>query len=136
MSNFRDKLARFMYGRYGSDQLNNALTLFCLVLIILNAFLQVAVINLLVWAVLVWSIYRTFSRNVTKRSIENQKFLKVWDPVKGKASLVMRRFKEIKTHRYRKCPQCKAVLRLPRRTGIHTVDCPRCHNEFQVRIRL
>lgn len=135
MGNFKDKLIRFMYGRYGADQLYYAMTILCFILMLINAFIQTPIISLLVWLILVLMIFRTFSRNVNRRSAENQQFLKVWNPIKQKAALTVRRLKEIKTHTYRKCPRCKAVLRLPRRAGKHTVECPGCHNEFHVQVR-
>ena len=43
--------------------------------------------------------------------------------------------KNDKCHVYRKCPNCKAVLRLPNKVGKHTTVCPRCNKEFKVRVR-
>jgi hypothetical protein len=134
MENFKDKLARFMYGRYGVDQLYYALIVAYLVLIVANALIRSASIDILMWAILILTIFRVLSRNVYKRRMENEKFMKIWNRVKAKGSLIIRRIKEIKTHRFRQCPHCKRVLRLPRRTGRHTVICPCCHNEFELRI--
>ena len=136
MKNFKDKFSHFMSGRYGADQLYYALTGLCFTLMIANSFIHSDVINTVIWAALILMIFRTFSRNILKRQIENEKFLKIWNPVKQEFSLTGRRIKEIKTNRYRKCPHCKVVLRLPRKTGKHTVECPHCHKEFQVRVRL
>ena len=135
MGNFKEKLTRFMGGRYGTDQLYYALIVVCLVLMIANTFIHSAIIGTLVWAILILSIFRSFSRNVSKRRIENEGFMKLWNPVKAKCSMTIRRLKEVKTHRFRKCPHCKAELRLPRRTGKHTVKCPCCHNEFELHIK-
>jgi hypothetical protein len=132
---FKDKLARFMDGRYGADQLYYALLVAYLVLMIANVLIRSAIIGILMWAVLILTIFRILSRNVYKRRMENEKFMKIWNRVKVKSSLTIRRIKEIKTHRFRKCPHCKRVLRLPRRTGKHTVVCPCCHTEFELRIR-
>lgn len=134
MRNIREKLARFMYGRYGMDELSYALFALYFVLLIVNTITNSKVFVLLVWAVLVVLTFRTLSRNIYKRRLENQKFIKIWKPIKSKGSLTMRRIKEIKTRRYRKCPHCKSVLRLPRKTGKHTVNCPRCNKEFKLRI--
>ncbi|HBF36411.1 MAG TPA: hypothetical protein DDW50_03735 [Firmicutes bacterium] len=134
MGNFKEKVARFMAGRYGIDQLYYALIGIYFVLIVANALFHSAVINILMWAVLVWVIFRTFSRNVYKRRLENEKFMKIWNPMKAKVFLTIRRIKEIRTHRFRKCPHCKVILRLPHRTGKHTVECPCCHHDFKVRI--
>ena len=134
MRNFRNRLAQFMYGRYGTDQLYNALIATYLVLIVANAFISSAIISILMAAVLIFTIFRTLSRNIYKRRMENEKFMKIWKPIKSKGSLEIRKIKEIKTHRFRKCPHCKKVLRLPRRRGKHTVQCPCCNKEFELRI--
>ena len=134
MGNFKNKLAGFMYGRYGMDELSYGLFGVYLVLLLVNLFIRSNIINILIYAVIFIVFFRTFSRNIYKRRRENEKFIKLWKPVKAKASLTIRRIKEIKTKRYRKCPHCKSVLRLPRKAGKHKVDCPRCHKEFEVHI--
>ncbi|MBW9158745.1 hypothetical protein [Clostridium tagluense] len=134
MGNLKNKLAQFMYGRYGTDQLYNALIVVYFVLIFANAFISSAIIRILMSAVLIWTIFRALSRNVYKRRMENEKFMKIWKPVKGSGSLMLRRIKEIKTHRFRKCPHCKKVLRLPRTRGKHSVKCPCCNKEFELQI--
>jgi uncharacterized paraquat-inducible protein A len=134
MGNFRMKLARFMYGRYGMDQLYNGLLGVALVLLVASLFIRSVVINILVWVILILMLYRTLSRNLTRRRRENELFLKAWNPAKSKGKLAIRRMREIKTHRYRKCPHCKQMLRLPRKVGKHTVKCPRCSNPFDVRV--
>ena len=134
MGNFKEKVVRFMDGRYGTDQLYYALIAACFVLIAANVFIRSAIIDILMWAVLILMIFRIFSRNVYKRRLENEKFMKIWKHIKGKGSLTIRRIKEIQTRRFRKCPHCKVNLRLSRRTGKHTVECPCCHHEFEVRI--
>ncbi len=134
MGNFKDKLVRFMDGRYGIDQLYYALFGTYFILIVANTFIRSVMIDILMWAVLIWMIFRILSRNVYQRRRENEKFMKIWNRIKAKGSLTIRRIKEIKTRRFRKCPHCKVVLRLPRKTGKHTVECPCCHHEFKLRI--
>ncbi len=136
MEKFKYKLARFMYGRYGADQLYYALIVMCVILAIVNDITKSVIINVLSIALLIWTVFRVLSRNIYKRRAENEIFMKVWNPIKPKFSLALCRIKEIKTHRYRKCPHCKKVLRLPRKTGKHAVECPCCHNEFQVKVLL
>lgn len=136
MGNLKEKLIRFMYGRYGADQLYYALLVLCFALMLVNAFIRLVLLDIVIWLILVLIIYRAFSRNIYKRQIENRKFLKIWNPIKAKFSLFACRIKEIKTHRYRRCANCKAVLRLPFRKGTHIVNCPRCHKDFDVHIVL
>ena len=73
-------IARFMYGRNGTDQLNAALLaaylLVWLVQILLNRNFTVRMVLeavSLVLAALV--LFRTFSRNLPRRQAENAKFL-------------------------------------------------------------
>ena len=40
-----------------------------------------------------------------------------------------------KVHVYKKCPACGAVLRLPRRIGVHKTVCPKCGKEFTVKVK-
>ncbi|WP_238883882.1 hypothetical protein [Clostridium sp. YIM B02551] len=134
MGDFKNKLIRFMYGRYGTDQLYIALVIASFVLMLINSFIHSNILSIFIWVVLIFTFYRSFSKNIYKRRRENQMFLKLWNPIKAKSSLTFRRLKDFKTHRYRKCPHCKKVLRLPRKTGNHTVNCPVCHNDFKVRI--
>lgn len=134
MGNFKDKLKDFMSCRYGADQLYLALLVTSLVFMVVNAFIRSPVIEIFIWVPLIWAIFRSFSRNVYKRQAENDKFMEIWNRVKAKCSLTFRRIREIRTHRFRRCPHCKAQLRLPRKRGRHTVQCPRCHEDFDVRI--
>lgn len=134
MEKIREKIARFMYGRYGVDQLYYAMLILCFVQMLFNSFINLPTINIVVWAILILAIYRTLSRNIHKRQLENHRFLSLWNSVKSKFSLTFVRIKEIKTNRYRKCPHCTAMLRLPIRKGRHTVNCPRCHLDFKVHI--
>ena len=83
------------------------------------------------WA---WSLFRMFSRKIYKRRAENEKFLKIWNPIKNKFRLMKNKRRDRKTHVYKKCPKCKAVLRLPKQKGKHTVRCPKCSERFDVKI--
>lgn len=148
MSNFKMKLARFFYGRYGADELYRFLFLAELILLVAGAICNVlgrvapvfavvgAVLYLLALAAFAWSIFRILSKNTTARRRENQWFLrakrKVLHPIKSHRA---GRPNDTATHVFRNCPKCRSVLRLPRTTGKHTVRCPRCEHRFTVRIR-
>src|SRR5450756_1006354 len=134
MDKLREKIANFMYGRYGIDQLYYALVAVSFILILINTAVQSQIINIFMYIILLLMLFRTFSKDLYKRRRENALFLNFWNPIKVKFSMSMRRIRELKTHRYRTCPNCKKVLRLTRRTGMHTVKCPSCQNEFKVNI--
>lgn len=136
MGNLKEKLASFMYGRYGIDQLYYAIIAAYFVLGVTTIFIHSPIIRILMWADVMWMIFRLLSRNISKRRMENEKFIKLWNPIKAKGILTIRSIKEAKTHRFRTCPHCKKVLRLPRSPGKHAVNCPCCHKDFEVRILL
>lgn len=128
-----DKFNRFMYGRYGADQLYYALLIVFFVLsVISNLFFRPLL--LLADAVLVWAFLRFFSKNIYKRREENRKWLSIWQNIKNFFTYQRDRFRDRKVCRYRKCTHCKAITRLPIKKGKHSVKCPRCSKSFQVNI--
>ena len=129
----QEKLYRFMYGRYGVDQMCWGLLILYFLITGVNSFLGFWPLQILGTLVFVFAIYRMMSRKIALRQKENVQFLKFLSPIRRWLSLQKRKFVERKTHCYHKCPACKALLRLPRRKGRHTVSCPRCRKEFRVR---
>lgn len=130
----KQSFIRFMYGRYGMDNLYRFLFWLYLGLIVANIFLQSALISLSAMAVLIYMMFRAFSRNISARQAENRKFLGWQKKITGFFDLQKNRWKDRKTHVYRKCPHCKATLRLPRQPGEHTVRCPKCRQTFDLKI--
>ena len=124
-----------MRGRYGNDSLNYALFALYIFLAFINLFARKSGILLVMLTLIVIALVRAFSRNIYTRVKENNRFLKVWNPVKAWLRLQYDRFRERKTNVYRKCPGCKAIIRLPRRPGKHTVRCPKCGVAFEVQIK-
>ena len=132
---FREKIARFMYGRCGYDELSRFLMGVCLTMIILNLFLELFTVALLELALLVYTTFRVMSRNLSKRRAENEKYLSIKRKIDSKFGLIKSKHRDRKTHVYHKCPNCKNVLRLPRIKGEHTVNCPCCHRKFDMKVR-
>ena len=131
---FRERVFRFMMGRYGVDTLYYFLLGICVVLIVVNLFIRSYIISSIESLVFFYSVFRVLSRNVYKRQRENEKFLKVFGKFKKFINLQKCKKRDKKTHIYKKCPACKNNLRLPREKGKHTVVCPCCKNRFDVKI--
>ncbi|MCC8100590.1 MAG: hypothetical protein LIO78_11130 [Clostridiales bacterium] len=138
MRNFLDKISsalrKFMYGRYGSDQLNLCLMVVCLVLWLLSALIQVAavqtVLGILSYAAILYAIYRMMSRNYDRRRKENDWFLEKTGPI-TRAFKRMRRQMGDKDYKYFKCPSCGQTLRVPKGKGKIHVTCRNCGASFQ-----
>ena len=141
--NFKSKLAKFFYGRYGTDQLYNALFVCQIICLFLGAVTSLlgqitpvlAVVSVVLYALgvglFVWTLFRCLSRNIPARRRENQAYLNL----KAKLKPAPKRPKDTATHIFRSCPRCKATLRLPRQKGEHTVKCPKCGERFGVRVK-
>lgn len=134
MNKLRTKFIRFMYGRYGVDQLYYALFAVWGVTALINCFVNSVILSILGTALAVWMIWRSLSRNIQKRRAENEKFLVLWKPVKSWLILQRDRIRDRKTARYRRCSHCRAIVKLPVKKGKHTVVCPRCRERFDVKI--
>ena len=63
----RRSLARFMAGRYGGDQLNLFLIVLYLMFYVVFLFTRLLVFELLGTVVLVFTLFRTLSRNLERR---------------------------------------------------------------------
>ena len=131
---FQDKVIRFMYGRNGNDKLNQALFWVYFVILPVNIFLKSIVLWILELLLVALYLFRFFSRAIYRRQKENRAFLKIWNKFAGFFKLQKNKFRDRKTHVYRKCEHCKAVLRLPKKPGKHTVRCPQCNKTFSVKI--
>lgn len=129
------KLALFMRGRYGMDQLYRALMAATLVFVVLNLFFPFILFYLLALLAAVWAFFRAFSKNHPARSKENQKYLALKGKLTQKALLLRNRVRDRKTHRYRACPACRQSLRLKKKVGVNHVKCPACKHEFDINIR-
>ena len=128
-----------MYGRNGMDLCNN------IILIFLFISLLVAVLapNLIVAYVAIgfslifflFFMYRTFSKDLAQRRKENEFFCRIQRSIQAEIRLLKNKWRDRKTHIYKKCPKCKNVLRLKRIKGTHTCICPRCNEKIEVKIK-
>ena len=115
-------LRNFMAGRYGTDRLNMVILVSGLVASILSSLVGKAPFNLIFWllsyALMIWAICRSLSRNTYKRYQENRKFMQFFDRLKDRQ------------HRYFDCPKCRQMVRVPRGKGKISITCPRCKEKF------
>lgn len=127
----RDKFSNFMYGRNGTDELSKFLVYVSLALLVINLFVRSQIIIWIVYALLIYSVYRMFSRNIAARSAENRKFLDWKSKVGNAFSGQSARLKEMKSYHIYKCPHCGQKIRIPRGKGKIVITCPKCRTEFQ-----
>lgn len=109
-----------MMGRYGSDKLNMALLIASVALSIIGAVIPwlKLVFVVISYGLMIWAIYRMFSRKTYKRYQENRKFLQLFERIRDKE------------HRYFDCPRCRQQVRVPRGKGKISITCPKCREKF------
>lgn len=126
----RNAIQRFLYGRYGNDQLNSALIVLYLALYVVYAVTRVGLLYWLSLAALAAALFRLLSRNPVRRREENARFLRLLGPL-TKWYRLHRTIRRDKEHCYFKCPSCGQQLRVPRGKGKITVTCRGCGATFQ-----
>ena len=118
---------RFMWGRYGVDQLAMFLLGAAVVLSLLSWILSwlgaigtvvAMVFSLLSYGLLFWYLIRVFSRNLDARRRENRRFLAMFRSLRDR------------DNRYYRCPKCRQTVRVPRGRGKICIRCPKCGEKF------
>ena len=124
----RDKLIRFMKGRYGNDPLNMTLMIIALVFFFASMFWQPLYIVSLILMILV--PFRMFSRNINRRAAEGMAYEKIKGKIANNFIILKCLIVGTKTHCYFRCPSCKKILRAPRGKGKVMIHCPTCREKF------
>ncbi len=139
--NIKQRLMNFMIGRNGVDQLGKFSLGVALVLMVITMFTHQSIIYILSLAALIYSYFRMMSKNVSKRYLENQKFVGLGYRVKNfftgmgkkanyqKSKAVYDR-EQRKLYKIFYCPSCKQKIRAPRGKGKICITCPKCKMEF------
>ena len=133
-------LARFMYGRNGWDQLNQALFRGYLILWVAEIAVSVLLKNRLVTGVfegalfvlMVFLFYRTFSKDLYRRRTENQKWVNWYCGIKNRSAGARARHAD-KEHKYFTCKSCKTICRVPTGKGKIVITCPKCGAEIRAK---
>ncbi len=136
---FRKRLAALMYGRYGVD----ALAKFMLIVYVAISAVMLFVRNSLWYyglqgvslVLCIMIFWRMFSRNISRRTAENDRFLKIKKSCRETVFLQRNKWKYRKTHIYRKCPHCGVQIKLRRISGDHRCACPKCKEAFDVHVK-
>ncbi|MBR2721642.1 MAG: hypothetical protein IKB75_02570 [Clostridia bacterium] len=137
------RLQKFMYGRYGNDELSRFLSVTSLILIVVTMILTLftgpgrlwlnlitLLLYVLSWGLMIWSIVRGFSKNLTQRRKERATYLRLAEKWRAPFRLWKNKHRDRKTHRYFKCKRCHAVLRVPKGKGEIIITCPKCQNKL------
>ncbi len=131
--NWRERLSRFMYGRYGQDQFSRFLLVVCLVILILSFFIHIPGLGILVILLLCYVYFRMLSKNIQARYAENQKFLELKEKFLGFFKGGSGRAQRQGDKMIFRCPKCSQKIRIPCGKGLVEITCPKCRTKFRKR---
>ncbi len=126
----KQKLQHFMAGRYGADQLSRILLGASIICCVISLFSRLNLFYFLAIGLLAYTYFRMFSRNISKRYNENQRFLNWKYRLVVKKDRRRKEFSQRKDYRFFRCPNCRQRVRVPRGKGKICISCPKCKEEF------
>ena len=129
----RDKIYRFMQGRYGTDDFYKFLFWVALIGIVINWFFKSQLLSFAVTLILAYAMYRVLSKNHSARYAENQRYLQAKAKIRYWFDQQKKLMEERKYHHIYTCPKCRQKIRIPKGKGKIMIRCPKCHHEFQKR---
>lgn len=123
------------------DAFNRFLSIVTLILIVLEIILGWAVnnyrvtslLNFIVLALLIYTYFRMFSRNIYRRQQENGTYLQKRYAVTNWWDGIRDRWNQRKDYKFYKCPACRTRLRVPKGKGKLNIVCRKCGTSFQRR---
>lgn len=133
----RDKFIKFMYGRYGVDELSRSMLacsfIVSLVGIVVRPWVWWASLILFVVSIALMTLIfvRMFSKNINRRVLENHTFLAKTAKIRNKIKFIKTRYKDRKIYKYVKCPHCKSYSRVPKGKGRIKITCRVCKKQFE-----
>lgn len=136
-SKMKDKMLTFMQGRYGVDALSNFLMWMGIAIAVLCIFLPARILVLAGWLLILYAYIRIFSKNISKRYAQNQKFLDRTWTIRNAYAKIKYRIKYGKqtdsAYRIYKCRKCGQKIRIPKGKGRIRITCPKCQYQFKKR---
>ena len=119
-----------MQGRYGADQMGQMLSAVSMVFLIISLFSRNQAWFLLAVIGIVYNYFRMFSKNISKRYAENQKYLKMKAGIRRRLASWKSQLAQRKIYHIYRCPGCKQKIRVPRGRGKIELRCPTCNTRF------
>ena len=123
-------MMQFMQGRYGADQMGQMLSAVSMVFLIISLFSRNQAWFLLAVIGIVYNYFRMFSKNISKRYAENQKYLTMTAGIRRKPASWKSQLAQRKIYHIYRCPGCKQKIRVPRGRGKIEIRCPKCNTRF------
>lgn len=130
---FWQKVATWMDGRNGSDELGTCVLIVALLLVVINAFLHTFILTVFSLLLIGYSCWRLSSRDVEARETENVVFLDFVSPIVPWIRHPVGSVREVRAYKHLSCPECGQRVRVPRKKGKIRITCPKCSAKFETK---
>lgn len=130
-SQWKYKMAQWMMGRYGIDQLTQALMIAGCAVVLVNFFAHSGVLSSIALLLMGWGLFRCYSRNIAARAKELAKYQELMVKPKAWWRLTNKKWVNRKTTLYFKCKGCGSILNVPKGKGKLRVTCPKCGTQVE-----
>ena len=129
----KEKLIRFVAGRYGNDSLNQFLFILELIFLALSFFVPNIIVSFLFFLVFFTYLFRSLSRNIYGRQAENMKFIAIRTKITHTFKAIQKNFQE-SAYKHFVCPKCAQIIRVPKGKGNIEITCPSCRTRFSKKV--
>lgn len=126
----KEKIRKFMMGRYGVDSLSRFLIVIAIILLTISMFMLKEPLYMISLILIIYGYYRMFSKNLNRRYKENQTYLSLVSKAKAFFHRKKYRLKERRIYHIYRCPDCRQKIRIPRGKGKISITCPKCQRQF------
>ena len=133
VSEMRQLFSQLLIGRNGFDLLNKLLLVAAILLWVASRFLSGGWSNVFFYLFLLCAgvcIFRTISRNISRRREENRRVTEMVDRFRGRSETFSNRKEQWIEYKVFKCPSCGMKMRVPRGEGKIRVTCRQCGAVF------
>ncbi len=127
------KIASWMEGRNGSDELGICVLVVALLLIVINVFVRTFILTAFALVLIGYSFWRLISRDVEAREGENVIFLDFVSPIMPWLKHPAEAAREVRAYKHLACPECGQRVRVPRKKGKIRITCPKCSAKFEAK---
>ncbi len=137
----RDKFIKFMYGRYGMDELGKHMLVLAIAVSVLGVIFNLFSLDVVSFICSMLSVilvaicfFRALSKNINRRVMENHKYLGKTEKIRNHFKLMRTRYRERNVYKYVRCPQCKNYSRVPKGKGKIKITCRVCKKQFEKKV--
>jgi hypothetical protein len=126
----KDKIERFMRGRYGHDELNRVLSVSALAFCFASLITRWLPLSSLAIALIIICTFRSFSRNTGARVREANYYFSLKYRLIRFAGGITAQVRQRMTHRIFTCPSCDRRCQVPKGKGRIRITCKGCGAQF------